>query len=280
MVARCPKASALAENMFNECRDHAGLQKAGKFGRISRWHHVCQSHLMEDNDHRNVTITPQDRDEAPNRLPKTMFEVRKVDMELPEYFEKQLTATIGREWVSWKPDLLWQVAEANLLLIKDMATLGNLKIAWLNLLVEPSTLICHKGVNGEWGIVLYTSAFGIKVFKPPMHRVGDLRFFELGRVDVNTEFLKSFCVHTTLMEWQVAELEAVALAQVARRVRVVGGTGIGMHRAMLVAKTARAPLLTWAAKRAFYTLTLDQLKMFARTECGPLPRPRPKSDFD
>ena len=268
------KSSKLAEDGFNNLRDHERLHKASKLGRASRWHATITSSLLEDAGRPGVVITDADKFGAGKKVPSSMFEAKQVASSLPDELLEQFRSA-KTPWGP-KPNDFHLQAQRLEVLLQAGSDYHKLKQSWLALLVEPGCILYKYGTNlVEHGLVLSVTDYGAVAWKVQGKRRGDFTYYALVPAQ-GAQPWRQLCVLGDLPSWEVSEVTLLPPAIVAAR---CDPEAAHRHGCLLV-PTATKGLMAFAASRAFHRLNTGRLKELAAILEVKIPNTRPRTEFE
>ena len=275
--ARAIKSSKVVEDSFNELRDCERIHKSNKLGRISRWHKVMASGLLEDADRCQAVPSDSDKLSASKVLPAPLFEAAQVSCSLG--VERLETEFKGLQtWASPKPDYFHLCSEAMHTLLEIGSDYSKLERTCMALLSETRTLLFRAGdVAGTMGLVLAQSCHGVLVWRCTGIRRGGLKAFSMRSA---SECPWQQLTITDPEAWKVMSVEALPPAVAAARWPLEVAAKC-QGEIILVSAGEATTLVRAAALKAFQNFTFGQLKGFAAMMKVKVPTiGRPKSEYD
>lgn len=285
MHSLCPKSTVDVETQFRELRGKERQHAASKLGKFARWHHCIHSAVLPEMDRPRLVVNGEHRSYAcsDKELDIKDFQARhgKIYSD-PDIVKNFLTSKPKFNVLA--PERFFHTAESTrnmLATYTEGLRNDDLVRAACSLLAEPMTYICKKRDRTVGGLVLGSSEHAVVCWiGRAAHEAGQRFWFSMGAMPTPADACPGWrhVAITNPAEWECVDLEVCPPCHKrgCRPPIPVGSTHPGLY---FISKAAMPPisLSVAAANKAFYQLTVAQVKTLGDTLGVKWGKPKPKT---
>jgi hypothetical protein len=282
-VGRAPKTTKCVEDSFRELGDAKLSHTASQLGRAARWHRCVNSNVLEEADRKRLFVTFEDKAMARKLhghrgVPKaTFFPVAAEDSSIPELLEHFMDG----KFVCPPPDTFFTTAQITANMIAFASRPAALHKSWLSLLVEPKTFLIQKGLGGIRGLALSATEHCVVLWRGEYAKdaVGDKFWFRLDKL-TDPGICWTQHVIENVDNYLVMEMQALPPCVGVGR---FADCSMDHSKCIVICpplESQAMKLVDYAARHAFRTLNVDQMKKLADEYKLLWPKPKPKTEFD
>ena len=276
---RCLKSTKIVEDFGNKLRASERQHSASKLGRVSRWHQLVHSNLVEENDMRQVSPDAPDAIKAPSVLSKASFVCDKSKFSLGnetynDFLEKQ------KVWHSPAPEFLSDCVFLTRSALLAWESPQRLQDAWIGLLCTRGTVLHMEGDDSgqTGGLVVHVSDHSVVVLQVYAHKSGDLGHFSLQKLGCETKYR-----HLLVDDWKGWWVRDITAHPPAMLHEPFAANGFIRPAGIVFTPSLVASnLLRHAAREAFPNMNLSRLKQLLNLipDIGFGARRRPTTELD
>jgi len=166
------------EDIIGYLRLQTKSNKMGSLGPIRQWHHLVESRILQDEDQRPISKTPEDTNPVMTELTEEWLAARHHCFSLGE--DKLDDLMSGRGWPHPGPVAYMEVPVATSALLHLYTDLGQLKTLLLSKLAMAGWLIHLADMApSSGGLVCYSCQHGIVLYKVLTQDAGDATIIKL-----------------------------------------------------------------------------------------------------